>query len=185
MTPTKEEIKKWLKSIGQDRFWLAQQCGVEKGTVDMWLSTNRNISSKAVIKIQQLMTESQHTNTPSASLSVPIPPEFEARIKAEADKLRLAIDEFVMKILSEKAELVHQNQNENPAPDIQTLSNQTQKILDAAKSAYIDAGGNHAPKDETTDEVNRRIDEQCRQLGQAIKPVENQGKQKGQGRKPA
>lgn len=36
MTTTKKEIKLWLKSIGKDRQWLAQMCGVTKPTVDGW-----------------------------------------------------------------------------------------------------------------------------------------------------
>lgn len=31
MTPTKEDIKKWLKDSGKSREWLAEQCGVGKG----------------------------------------------------------------------------------------------------------------------------------------------------------
>lgn len=55
MTPTKEDVKKWLKAIGKDRFWLAEQCGTTKRTVDDWLSTGRAIPAKAVLVIQQLM----------------------------------------------------------------------------------------------------------------------------------
>lgn len=55
MTTTKEDVKKWLKAIGKDRFWLAEQCGATKRTVDDWLSTGREIPAKAILAIQRLM----------------------------------------------------------------------------------------------------------------------------------
>lgn len=55
MTTTKEDVKKWLKTIGKDRFWLAEQCGATKRTVDDWLSTGREIPAKAILAIQRLM----------------------------------------------------------------------------------------------------------------------------------
>lgn len=55
MTTTKEDVKKWLKTIGRDRFWLAEQCGATKRTVDDWLSTGREIPAKAILAIQRLM----------------------------------------------------------------------------------------------------------------------------------
>ena len=57
MTPSKKEIKEWLKNIGKDRFWLANQCRVEKVTIDKWLSSERDIPSKALLIIQNLMAE--------------------------------------------------------------------------------------------------------------------------------
>lgn len=53
--PTKEEIKEWLKEIGKDRFWLAQECGVTKPSVDGWFTTRGNVPAKALLVIQQLM----------------------------------------------------------------------------------------------------------------------------------
>lgn len=55
MTPTKEDIKKWLKAIGRDRKWLADQCGVSKRQVDNWFSSSINISARALLIIQRLM----------------------------------------------------------------------------------------------------------------------------------
>jgi len=58
---TKTDVKAWLKSIGKDRQWLAEQCYVTKPTVDGWfksagtipigkLALIKNIMSKPVIK---------------------------------------------------------------------------------------------------------------------------------------
>ena len=67
MTPTKEDIKKWLKDSGKSREWLAEQCGVGKRVLDNWLSAARPVPSKALLIIQRLMTE---------KIS-PIPPQVE------------------------------------------------------------------------------------------------------------
>lgn len=37
-----EEIRRWLASIGKDRKWLAEQCGVSKRTVDGWFSRDKD-----------------------------------------------------------------------------------------------------------------------------------------------
>ena len=55
MTPTKDEIKNWLKEMDRDRFWLAKKCNVSKRTVDDWISTSREIPAKALLQIQELM----------------------------------------------------------------------------------------------------------------------------------
>lgn len=57
MTPTKEDIKKWLKASGKSREWLAGQCGVDKRTLNNWLSVSREVPSKALLIIQRLMAE--------------------------------------------------------------------------------------------------------------------------------
>lgn len=55
MTPTKEEIKKWLKDSGMTREELAKKCGVNKRTVDLWLSSARGVPAKSLLVIQRLM----------------------------------------------------------------------------------------------------------------------------------
>ena len=55
MTPTKEDIKKWLKASGMTREELAKKCGVNKRTVDLWLSSARDVPSKSLLVIQRLM----------------------------------------------------------------------------------------------------------------------------------
>lgn len=67
MTPTKEDIKKWLKSSGKSREWLAEQCGVGKRVLDNWLSAARPVPAKALLIIQRLMAEK----------IPPIPPQVE------------------------------------------------------------------------------------------------------------
>lgn len=68
MTPTKEDIKKWLKASGKSREWLAEQCGVDKRTVDLWLSISRKVPSKAILIIQRLMTEKASPILPQVEL---------------------------------------------------------------------------------------------------------------------
>jgi uncharacterized protein YoaH (UPF0181 family) len=50
-----KEIVSWLKAAGRDRFWLAESCGVQKRTVDNWLSSSRAIPRKAELIIKTLM----------------------------------------------------------------------------------------------------------------------------------
>lgn len=57
MTPTKGDVKNWLKAIGKDRDWLAGECGTEKGTVNNWLSPSGPFPSSAILKIQSLMSQ--------------------------------------------------------------------------------------------------------------------------------
>ena len=35
---TARDIVSWLKGMGRNRAWLAENCGVQKRTVDNWLS---------------------------------------------------------------------------------------------------------------------------------------------------
>lgn len=53
----KQDVKMWLRSIGKDREWLAEQIGVKKRSVDNWLSSHRDIAAKAQIIIARLMTQ--------------------------------------------------------------------------------------------------------------------------------
>ena len=57
MTPTKGDVKNWLKAIGKDRDWLARECGTEKGTVNNWLSPSGPFPSNAILKIHSLMSQ--------------------------------------------------------------------------------------------------------------------------------
>lgn len=54
-------IKKWLKDIGKDRNWLAEQLYVSKSTVDNWLapSTPTPIPKSKLAFIRTLMDQSQ------------------------------------------------------------------------------------------------------------------------------
>ena len=50
MTPTKGDVKHWLKAIGKNRDWLAMECGTEKGTVNNWLSPSGPFPASAMLK---------------------------------------------------------------------------------------------------------------------------------------
>ena len=53
----KKEVKIWLKAIGKNRDWLAEQCKTGKRIVDSWLSTSRAIPSHAQAMISLLMEQ--------------------------------------------------------------------------------------------------------------------------------
>lgn len=48
---TVDDIKKWLKAIGQDRKWLAAQLHATKGTVDQWFSRGFPADKIAMIEM--------------------------------------------------------------------------------------------------------------------------------------
>jgi len=52
---TARDIVLWLKGMGRNRVWLAENCGVQKRTVDNWLSSNRPIPRKALLIVQGMM----------------------------------------------------------------------------------------------------------------------------------
>lgn len=56
-----ESIKKWLKSTGKDRNWLAEKLYVSKSTVDNWLapSTPTPIPKSKAAFIHSLMEQTQ------------------------------------------------------------------------------------------------------------------------------
>lgn len=56
---TKEDVKAWLKGIGQDREWLASECGVSKSAVDEWFKKRRAIPPAQLVLIRRLMEEQQ------------------------------------------------------------------------------------------------------------------------------
>lgn len=62
----KEEVKIWLKTIGKDRYWLAEKLLCKKRTIDSWLSSSADVPAKVERLIARLMT--QHP------ASAPLPP---------------------------------------------------------------------------------------------------------------
>lgn len=55
MTTSKDDVKKWLKSIGKDRFWLSKELGAPKRTIDNWLAPGGKLPAKSILAIQRLM----------------------------------------------------------------------------------------------------------------------------------
>ena len=64
----KKEVKAWLKSIGQDREWLASLVGAARITINTWLSTARPIPRRAQVLIASLM-EQYPAGTSASSIS--------------------------------------------------------------------------------------------------------------------
>lgn len=78
---TKQEIDQWLKTNKKDRRWLAERCGVSYGQVNNWMSKNREIPKKAMIIIDNLMSQPK----PSGDSQVSIP-DFDINLKVSPDK---------------------------------------------------------------------------------------------------
>lgn len=101
MTPSKEQIKSWLKTIGKDREWLAIQCGAKsKRTVEKWFETKGTVPAKAILKISELMRQTGHepSKQPSTLPNLDNRGKMELRLdydtqrKAEKEALRLGME---------------------------------------------------------------------------------------------
>jgi len=91
MTPTKEEIKKWLKSIEKDRDWLAEQCFVKRSAVNSWLSTDRGIPPAKLALIKNLMEDE--------IIDLELPDEMENLLRKKAEEAKKSIDDLISEIL--------------------------------------------------------------------------------------
>jgi hypothetical protein len=56
---SKEEIKTWLKRYNRERQWLADQIGINKRTVDNWLSSPKEIPEGKLKLIERLMQDDE------------------------------------------------------------------------------------------------------------------------------
>ena len=110
MSPTKSEIKLWLKKRGHTREWLADQCGgVSKNTVNNWLSTSIDISSGNLTIIRRLMEDDEKASidsqdTPSHNLVLKISEEQFRRWENAARKKNLSILDYSINALEEAAQ---------------------------------------------------------------------------------
>ena len=57
--PTKEEIKKWLKDMGRDRKWLAEQCAVSVAHIHNWFSISGKIPDSKLELLKRLMEKDE------------------------------------------------------------------------------------------------------------------------------
>lgn len=94
---SKTEIKEWLKKIGRNRQWLADQLGVSKYAINNYLSTSIDIPSRAAGMISKLM---QKEDQDSASIPVFIPEEFVAYVQQESARMHQSIDEFCAHLIA-------------------------------------------------------------------------------------
>lgn len=70
MAEFEKAIKQWMEDSGFDREWLAARCGVEKRTVDNWLSSSRKVPKSHRAMILELMrTCGARSDYPGSGLS--------------------------------------------------------------------------------------------------------------------
>lgn len=109
MALTKDSIKAWLDAYpDRDRYWLAEKCGVEKRSVDNWLSSPREIPAKALLIIEGLMRadlEVARAKQPVPPMTVVLevpPPVFDSYNRAATSR-GLIIREWAVKVLEDAA----------------------------------------------------------------------------------
>ncbi|WPX39404.1 hypothetical protein QET93_007625 [Akkermansia sp. N21116] len=103
MTPTKDDVKKWLKSIGKNREWLGQQCHVDKRTVDSWFFASGQIPALKLDLIKHLMkTSDTETGRPpvvnvtlDSTLHISVSRESYDRFVILAHEHGLSVEEWV------------------------------------------------------------------------------------------
>lgn len=103
----KENVKAWLKQIKKDRFWLAEQCGVHKRTVDSWFFKKSEIPAKALLTIYDLMTKQGYSSTETDRdvddlevISVELEDEQYQILQAAADSLGMDINTYCTKVIN-------------------------------------------------------------------------------------
>jgi len=103
----KERVKRWLRDERQSREWLAEKVGVEKRTVDNWLSSPRAIPHKALLIIERLMVPSeeaqQSPEAPESVLTIRVDEDrFDAYNRASLAE-GLTIREWMVSVLDDAA----------------------------------------------------------------------------------
>ena len=101
MTPTKNDIKKWLKTIKKDREWLAKQCGLNsKQSVDNWFAAAGKIPKAKLLLIQRLMAETQpppyeiEGKENMGKLFITLNPESQDAVLAECRRLNITLSSY-------------------------------------------------------------------------------------------
>lgn len=106
----KENIKAWLKQMKKDRFWLAEQCGVHKRTVDSWFFKKSEIPAKALLTIYNLMSKQGYLPSEADSVvnefgMVPVELEFDREryevMEAEAERRGLDVSTYCSELLKD------------------------------------------------------------------------------------
>lgn len=119
MTPTKEDVKNWLKATGKDRDWLARECGTEKGTVNNWLSPSGPFPANAILKIHALMSRYgivQQETAPSQQnrLVLEITEERMRKYETAASEKGVPLRQWLTDV-ADKAAAAHQRCPERPS----------------------------------------------------------------------
>lgn len=113
--PNKTEIKLWLRVHNRSRAWLAERCGgIDKRTVDNWLSSSKAIPLSQLALIKMLMAKDQPSQSPKSPdlflTSIVLKPsqdEFDAWNRA-AMRQGLLVREWLEKLIREASEDSHQ-----------------------------------------------------------------------------
>lgn len=104
----KENVKAWLKKIKKDRFWLAEQCGVHKRTVDSWFFKKSEIPAKALLTIYDLMFKQEHLSSEEelvvdesgmVTLEVEFDNEQYQIVKTEAERRGLDVGTYCSELI--------------------------------------------------------------------------------------
>lgn len=84
MTPTKDQIKVWLKKFNHSREWLGEQCGnIKRRTVDNWLSSPQEIPDATLSLIARLIADDEAADLRRKQLMIPANQVFSLEVSLD------------------------------------------------------------------------------------------------------
>lgn len=113
MTPTKEEIKKWLDENGYSYEWLAAKCLVKYGTVRNWMAKKPIPSAKLELIRKEMSKQREDSDKKASSfpilngvaaVAVPLSEEDLKTISKAAQISGQTIEEFIRDAAIEDAD---------------------------------------------------------------------------------
>lgn len=91
-----DDIKNWLAEQHKDRYWLAEELGKSKTTVDGWLSTGRTIPPDALKALERLMH-------PGRPITPSLPITVHTALMRKAATVGIGYEKFVETVLIREA----------------------------------------------------------------------------------
>lgn len=96
----REKVRKWMKTNGISRNYVAEQCLVSKRTVDRWMTRGEVIPPVKIKILEGLMDEGAlEPEENHAQVILEFTPEQYAVVKAEADRRGLTVEEWGAEVL--------------------------------------------------------------------------------------
>lgn len=124
MEDFKHTVKKWLKTIGKDREWLASELQKPKRTIDNWLSPSYDgFPAKWYIRIKALIEESQKN---SEQVAQP------ARTSPDTQLI-------ILKFTAEEWSMIQEYKKRHPEANIEAIAEQS--VIDWAHGVKTRGAG--------------------------------------------
>lgn len=165
----KKEIKTWLKAHGKSREWLAEQCYVNKRTIDEWLSSRGIIPEAKKALIENILHPPAPQVTPGkislgvSHLSLEIATEKLLHYQIQAQKSGMSLETWLISMI----EYIDQHGE---------IMQQYTETARAGTTSPESAGGQDSPKRrEEATRIDTDEDNIIRGTGAASRQLPNAG----------